>query len=120
MKKHFNPLVTKFLLFAPVMGILLPAFSKMSLAEAVVTAVISVPVVYVLADLLVLPRNGTWAAISVDALATVLITWEASSFLHGQVPAPLGTVLVAATIATGEWYFHEYLMRTLFKKGGRG
>lgn len=118
-KKHFNPLITKFLLFAPVMGILLPAFSRMSLAEAVVTAVIATPVVYVLADLLVLPRSGTWAAISVDALASVFIAWEAAYILYGRVPVPLGTLLLAVTVATGEWYFHNYLLRTLFSKKRR-
>lgn len=115
MSKHLNALVTKFLLFAPVMGVLLPAFSLLNVAEAIVTALAAVPVVYLLADILVLPRHGTWAALTVDVITTIVLTWEITSFVGGKVLSPLGTVLVAATIAKGEWYFHEFLLRNMFR-----
>ncbi|MQL53084.1 DUF2512 family protein [Desulfofundulus thermobenzoicus] len=117
--RHINALITKFLLFAPVMGVLLPAFSSLNVAEAIMTALLMTPVVYILADVIVLPRQGTWAAMAADIIVTILLLWEATTFLGEKVLAPPGTVLVAATIGAGEWYFHQFLLRTLFNRRGR-
>ncbi|HHW43342.1 MAG TPA: DUF2512 family protein [Desulfotomaculum sp.] len=119
MARHINALITKFLLFAPVMGVLLPAFSSLNVAEAIMTALLMTPVVYILADVIVLPRQGTWAAMAADIIVTILLLWEATTFLGEKVLAPPGTVLVAATIGAGEWYFHQFLLRTLFNRRGR-
>lgn len=120
MKTHFNVFVTKILFFAPALGIILPFFGPVKLSGAVMIAIVAALAAYLTADLVVLPRYGSWPAIGADAVIAVLITWELTPILGNGPLSPVGLIFVAVAVALGEWYYHSYLIRTLFNTKRRG
>lgn len=113
--KHFNAMVTKFLLLVTVLGLFLPPLGKVLTTTAVIAAIIITLVAYIIADLLVLPQYGNRAAVVADALLTMMVTWEMALLLEDvQVPI-LVLLLLALFVGLGEWYYHRYLARLLFR-----
>ncbi len=119
MKKHFNNILTKFLFFAPAMGILLPFFSSIKISGAIIIALAATLAAYLTADLVVLPRYGNPAALAVDAAISVLVAWEfALVFYNASISIP-GMLFLAVAVIAGEWYYHGFLLRTQFNRRGR-
>lgn len=116
MRTHANVFITKFLFFAPALGILLPFFSEVKLSGAIIIGIVAALAAYLTADLVVLPRYGNWPAIAADVIIAILVTWELTPILGDKSLAPAGLIFVAAAVALGEWYYHGYLMRTLFNR----
>ena len=113
--KHFNAIITKFLLIVTVLGLFLPAVGKVLTFTAVIAAVVVTVTAYLIADLLVLPKYGNRVAVAMDGLITMAVTWETAWVLENvQVPI-LGLILVALIVGLGEWYYHRYLARLIFK-----
>jgi hypothetical protein len=117
MKKHFNCILTKFLFFAPAMGVVLPFVSPANLSEAILIAVVATLATYLTADLVILPRYGNVAAIAADAVIAVAVALEFTLILYNVPLKPLGMLLIAVVTAAGEWYYHGYLLRVLFGRG---
>jgi len=113
--KYFNAIITKFLLIVAVLGMLLPPVAKVSTATAVVAAVVATITAYFIADLLVLPQYGNRAAVAADCLLTMAVTWEMAWVLENAlIPLP-GLALLALIVGLGEWYYHRYLARLIFR-----
>lgn len=113
--KHFNAIITKFFLIVTVLGLLLPPVGKVLTFTAVIAAIVVTITAYLIADLLVLPQYGNRAAVAVDGLITMGVTWEIAWVLENvQVPI-LGLILLALLVGLGEWYYHRYLARLIFK-----
>lgn len=119
MKKHFNCILTKFLFYGPALGMIIPFISTVSLTGAILTALAATLASYLTADLVILPRYGNVAALAADAVITVAVAWEFALFLYNGSLHPLGMLLLAAVVVAGEWYFHGYLLRSLFRGRGR-
>ena len=110
-----NAFLTKFLLFAPLVGITLPIFSGISTADAILAALLAAAASFLTADLVIYPRYGNIAAAISDAVIATIIIIE--FFLLADKPLSLpGLSLLAGLIAAGEWFYHPYLGRTLFSK----
>lgn len=113
--KHFNAIITKFFLIVTVLGLVLPPIGKVLTSSAVFAAIIITVVAYIIADLLVLPQYGNRAAVAADGLITMAVTWEMAWVLENvQVPI-FGLILLALFIGLGEWYYHRYLARLIFR-----
>ena len=113
--KHFNAMITKFLLVVTVFGVILPPAAGIQTATAVAAAIAATFVSYLIADLLILPRYGNRAAVAADVVLTLILAWEAARVL-ADAGIPLAAMaLVALCIGLGEWYYHKYLARLIFK-----
>lgn len=113
--KHFNAIITKFLLMVTVLGMFLPPLAKVSTTTAVIAAVVTTISAYLIADLLVLPQYGNRVAVAADGLIAMAVTWEMAWVLeNAQVPVP-GLLLLALIAGLGEWYYHRYLARLIFR-----
>lgn len=115
-KKYFNVLLTKFLFFAPVMGILLPFFSEIDLKKAIFIGFLVTLATFLTADLWVFPRFGNKMAVGADIIISLIIV-----FLYIQMffKSPLnwvGFVVIGLAVGAGENYFHTYLKRELFSR----
>jgi DMSO reductase anchor subunit len=115
-KKYINAFITKFLLFAPVFGVVLPMFSKINTADSVIAAFLATAASFLIADLYIYPKYGNVPAVAADALVTAIVVLEALYLKEVPLSAP-GLALVTVLIAAGEWYYHAYLGRVLFKRG---
>ncbi|WP_018085866.1 DUF2512 family protein [Desulfurispora thermophila] len=108
---HAGAVLTKFLFFAPALGISLPFFSGLSSGQAVITAALVTLAAYLTADLVVFPRFGHWAALLADAGIALLVVLEMPLVFSVAPVGPAGWLLVCLLTALGEMYFHGYLVR---------
>lgn len=113
--KYFNATITKFLLVVTVFGITLPAAAGINTATAVAAAAVQTLLAFLAADLVVLPRYGNLAAIAVDVILSVAVAWEVTFALESTlIPVP-ALAVSAIVIGAGEWYYHRYLARLIFR-----
>lgn len=116
--KHFNAIITKFLLAVTVMGLFLPSIAKISTVTAVVAAVLFSIAAYILVDLLVLSWFGNRVAVAADVLVAMALTFEVVMFMERQSVPLAGLVFIGLLIGCGEWFYHvRYLNRIIY--GGR-
>jgi uncharacterized membrane protein len=113
--KHFNAMITKFFLVVSVFGILLPPAAGITTSTAVAAAVAVTLVSYVIADLMIFPRYGNRIAVAADVVLALLISSEAAWVLEDAGITLVAMTLVALLIGMGEWYYHKYLARLIFK-----
>ncbi|MDD4169587.1 MAG: DUF2512 family protein [Desulfotomaculaceae bacterium] len=114
--KHFNAIITKFLLIITVLGLILPSVSNLMMITVVIAAVIITLTAYLVADLIALSIFGNRIAIIADSIITLVVIWEVAWFIEGVNVPPAGLVLIVLLIALGEWYYHSrYLARLLYK-----
>ncbi len=118
-KQYFNVLLTKFLFFAPMMGIIVPLSSEVSVTGAIFIALVATIAAFFTADLVVLPRFGNGPALLVDIIISLAVVWMYAWFLYKTHPTILGFVILAVVLAFGEWYYHQYIKRELFGRGKR-
>ena len=115
--KHFNAILTKFLLVVTVLGLLLPPIAKVSTVTAVFVAFSFTFAAYALADLLVLALFGNRAAVFTDVLLVMLMTWEIVNLMENQtVPIP-GLLIIGFLIGCGEWFYHQRYLSGLLYQG---
>lgn len=114
--KHFNALITKFLLAVTVLGLILPPAGNVTTLTAVIAALALTLVAYAIADLIILPLYGNRLAVAADVILTLTVTWEiARRVENANLPLP-GLVVIALLMGLGEWYYHtRYLARLIYK-----
>jgi hypothetical protein len=116
--KHFNAILTKFLLVVTVMGMLLPSIAKISMVTAVVTALCLSLATYIVADLLILSWYGNRIAVLTDVMITIGLTYEIVMYMERQTVPLAGLLFIGLLIGCGEWFYHQrYLSRLLY--GGK-
>ncbi|OPY55973.1 MAG: hypothetical protein A4E55_02293 [Pelotomaculum sp. PtaU1.Bin035] len=114
--KHFNAIITKFLLVVTVLGIILPPVGNVMTFTAVIAALVVTLAAYLVADLIILPLYGNRVAVAADGVITIAVAWEIVWVMESISVPILGLVLVALLIGLGEWYYHNrYLARLIFK-----
>lgn len=113
--KHFNAIITKFFLIVTVFGLFLPAVGGVLTTTAVTAAVAATFIAYVIADMMVLPQYGNRAAVAADFIITIAVAWEIAWVMEKIQPPILGLILIALFIGLGEWYYHRYLARLIFR-----
>lgn len=107
--KHWRNLLVKFLLYAVVLGLLLPAFGRAPLAEAIVSAVGLAFALYAGGDLFVLPYYGPiWAALA-DVGLSYLTLWGFVLLLPGLSLSRAALFFPAFVIGGVEYVFHLFL-----------
>jgi len=113
--KHFNAIITKFLLAVTVLGLILPPAGNVTTLTSVIAASVSTLTAYFIADLIVLPLWGNRAAVIADSVITVVVTWETARVMESVSVPVLGLVLITILVGLGEWYYHNrYLARIIF------
>lgn len=114
--KHFNAIITKFLLVITVLGLFLPSIGNLMTVTAVIAAVMITLIAYLIADLIALSFFGNRVAVIADLVITLVVIWEVAWFIEGVNVPPIGLVLVMLLIGLGEWYYHSrYLARLLYR-----
>jgi len=114
--KHFNALLTKFLLVVTILGLILPPMGNITTLTAVIAALTLTLAAYLIADLIVLPLCGNRVAVASDIIITLIVTWEVVRVMESvYLPVP-GLVVIALLVGLGEWYYHSrYLARLIYK-----
>lgn len=108
---HGGALLTKFLFFAPALGLSLPFFSGLNSGQAVMAAALATAAAYLTADLVVFPRFGHLVALLADVAITLLVVLEMPLLFAAAAISPAGWLAVGLLTVLGEMYFHGYLVR---------
>lgn len=111
-KAYFNVFITKFLLFAPVVGITMPLFSRLNTGDTIMAAFLAAAASFLTSDLLVYSRYGNLPAVVADVFITAAVLLV-MSYMAGTTISVTGLIFIAALIAVGEWYYHLYLAKAL-------
>ncbi|MDF9406910.1 MAG: hypothetical protein A4E52_00644 [Pelotomaculum sp. PtaB.Bin013] len=114
--KHFNAILTKFLLIITIFGLIMPVMGNITTLTAVIAAMVLTLAAYFIADLIVLPQYGNRLAVLSDVVITVVVAWEVvRSVEKVYLPVP-GLIIIAVLVGLGEWYYHvRYLARLIYK-----
>lgn len=114
--KHFNAIITKFLLVITILGLILPPAGNVTMLTAVIAALTLTLAAYLIADLIVLSQYGNKAAVAADMVITLAVVWEVARRMESvYLPIP-GLIVIALLIGLGEWYYHtRYLSRLIYK-----
>jgi len=108
--KHQRNILVKFLLYAVVLGVLLPALGRAPIAEVVVSALGLAAALYVAGDLFVLPYYGpVWAALADAGLATLTL-WGLVLFFPG-LSIPFNRLAWPALVIAGVEYLYHLFLR---------
>lgn len=114
--KHFNAIITKFLLVVTVFGLLLPVIGGITVATAVSAALIFTFAAYFIADLIILSQYGNRLAVLAEFLFSMAVIWEVAQVMEGVAIPLMGVAVVSLLIGCGEWYYHvRYLARLLYR-----
>lgn len=107
--RHQRNIIVKFLLYALILGLLLPALGRAPLAEVILGAFGLAFALYVAGDLFVLPYYGSaWAALA-DAGMALLTLWGLV-LLFPRVSVRFNRLVLPALIIAGvEYLFHRFL-----------
>lgn len=105
--------MTKFLLYAPVVGLVLPILGGINTSYAILFAALAALASFLTADLVVYPRYGNMLSIVADVLISAVVMVELTLLFNFQIPV-YAYITALALLAGGEWYFHSYLGRVLF------
>lgn len=117
-RKYFNTFITKFLLYAPVGGLILPLFGGVPPTTALLAATVAALASFLTADLVVLPKYGNIPALLADLVVTAVVLLEFSYLYNFRAPIP-AVILALALIVAGEMYYHRYLVNILFARRRR-
>ncbi len=96
----------------------MPMFSTASTGVSVMAALAAAAASFIAADLIVYPKYGNLRAVAADVLISGVVLLEISYLAKAPLSLP-GLALLALIIAAGEWYYHGYLSRTLFRRPRR-
>lgn len=108
---HLRHMLVKFLLYAIILGVLLPVIGHAPLAEAVVSAAGLAFALYAGGDLFILPYFGPLWTAAADVGLAFLTLWGFVLLLSGFSLPPQRLALPSLIIGGAEYLFHLYLRR---------
>lgn len=112
--KHVTALVIKYVMIGAITAILLPLMAPVTVGQALLMALLITIVAYLLGDLMVLVNMGNPSATVSDGVIAALLIWLSSAVFLVAIPW-WAIIVTAAVIAAGEWFFHQYLSRTVLE-----
>lgn len=93
----------------------MPMYSAASAGVAVMAALVAAVASFLTADLVIYPRYGNLPAVVADAVFSSVVLLEISYLAETPLSLP-GLALLAVLIGAGEWYYHIYLGRALYRR----
>lgn len=94
-----------------IFGVTMPILGQLPLAQSIILAAVHTLLLWLLGDLITLPRFGNLVATTADAGVLLL----GSAFVLGTMqalPEPLGLMVAIGLGILFEWWFHRWLLRT--------
>lgn len=114
--EHVRALIIKFIMCTVALWIVLSLFYGVSFGNVVWIGIVLTILSYALGDLLILPFAGNMAATAADFGLTFLTVWLMGAYLFDPaIPAALTAFFSAIVITIGEWFFHNYMGKTVLE-----
>lgn len=107
LNRHIQALIVKFLIALAVTGLLI-LFTGINLWGGFLIALTMTMVTYLVADLPFLMILGRNLTLALDAAVAVPVLWGMSWLYTGSYLSAAVLMVLALTVAAGEWVFHGY------------
>ena len=114
--RHLTALLIKWAYIEAVALVLLRPATGATLGQVTMVAIATTLLLYAAGDLLILPALGNFPAVVGDLGLALLIVW-AAPFYAGIRPGFGSALALAAVIGGVEYFYHQYLMRTVIAAG---
>ncbi|MCF6410044.1 DUF2512 family protein [Pseudalkalibacillus salsuginis] len=110
---HVKALAIKGAMTLPILYLILGLGYGISFINVVILTVILGAVSYILGDLYVLPKTTNMKATMADLGLTFVVVWVVGIMITGLQTGTMAgaAAITAAVIATGEHFFHFYILR---------
>lgn len=116
---HGKAIGFKALMILPIVWIVLSLFNDVSFLHSTMLGVALLLLSYFTGDMMVLPKMGNLAATLGDFALSLIVLWGGMNVLgydNSLGEAFLTTLLICA----GEYFFHQWLLRTQFRETRAG
>jgi hypothetical protein len=115
--KHLKALTIKFIMVTAMLTIVLGLFYGVNFGDILMLSVIVTAAAYLIGDLFILPQFGnTTATIADFGLAFIAIWLFGANIIEEAIPIVTASLLSAAAISIGEWFFHKYMKNQILKE----
>lgn len=109
--EHVKALVVKAIMIWAIVWIVLSLIFDVAFMDSTIVGVIIVVVIYVLGDLVILRKGGNIPATIADAGTAALILYFYLNSMDYTNDIWMMTLISAALIGVGEWFFHKWLLK---------
>lgn len=111
MSKTSNALLFKFLMTLVFAWIALGAIGGNAFRWVLLVAILGTVIDYLAGDLLILPRVGSFIGAIINGGLAALIVIGVGMLIPEFTTTTLSVIVFAVTIAVGEYFFHQYLLK---------
>ena len=112
--KHVYALLIKFLMVTIILEILLSTLTDLTLTEILYVSATVTVLAYVLGDLLILPASNNTVATLADVGLAIAVIYLFNYVWILRYINWTATIISAAAIGLGEWFFHKYVAKNVF------
>ncbi|WP_240376739.1 DUF2512 family protein [Bacillus piscicola] len=117
---HIAALSLKATIIFFALSIVLSLFNGYAIWNTLGLALIITAVAYVVGDLLILRLSNNTLSTVLDIGMCTLLIWLVGPLILNQPVSFLVAFLASIAIGAGEWLFHKYVTRTIFKNNESG
>lgn len=111
MMKHVKALVIKAIMIWAIVWIVLSLIYNVAFMDSTIVGVIIVVMIYVLGDLVILRKLGNIPATIADSGTAAIILYIYLNSMNYTENIWMMTLISAALIGVGEWFFHKWLLK---------
>ena len=112
MSKTTNALLFKFLMTLVFAVIAFSLIGGNAFKWVLLVAILGTVVDYLVGDLFILPQVGNLIASAINGVLAALIAFLASMAIPAFITRTFPLVVFGVLIAVGEYFFHQYLLKT--------
>ena len=111
-------LIIKIVINALVVWLFLPTIGMVAAADRWVIALVTAVVLYLVGDLVVLPRWGPTTTAIADVFIAMVSIVMVSAVLATSTVTTSGALIIGVLVGITEWFFHMFLKQTPAPKQG--
>ncbi|MHC1684542.1 MAG: DUF2512 family protein [Clostridiaceae bacterium] len=107
--KHVWALISKFILVAIILSLILSSMTDLSLTEILSISLAVTVLAYIVGDLIILPISNNTIATIADAVLSLVVIYSYNYIYTDRVISFNTAVTAAVVLGVGEWFFHKYM-----------
>ncbi len=112
MSKTANALLFKFLMTLVFTGIAFGFIGGNTFMRVLLVAILGTVIDYLVGDLLILPKVGSFIGAIINGVLAAGIAFVVSMVIPAFTITTFSVLTFAILIGVGEYFFHQYLLRT--------
>lgn len=117
--KHVMALIIKYVMIALVLAVVLSWLTDLTFSEILYIAGAVTILAYIIGDLLILPATNNTIATIADVGLALLTIYMFNYLWDNREISFTDSLIAAAVIGVGEWFFHKYVATNVLPNRSR-